>query len=100
MPLPIVLYIISFLDIMDVANLSQVNCFFHEMTSNDIIWEELFFKHNNEVTEELVDLALEKGWKHIFFANKLHLRVSVGLIYSRNALKGIIFCNQSPWKLF
>ena len=28
MPLPILLYIISFLDIVDVANLSQVNSFF------------------------------------------------------------------------
>lgn len=75
MPLPIVLYIISFLDIVDVANLSQVNSFFREISSNDIIWEELFFKYNDQATEELIDLALEKGWKHIFFANKLHLRV-------------------------
>ncbi|XP_063726654.1 F-box only protein 36-like [Symsagittifera roscoffensis] len=75
MPLPILLYVISFLDLVDVANLSQVNSFFRETCSSDLIWEELFFRHNDDVSEELIDLAMERGWKEVFFANKLHLRV-------------------------
>ncbi|XP_075248059.1 F-box only protein 36-like [Convolutriloba macropyga] len=85
MPLPILLYIISFLDIVDVANLSQVNSFFRETCNSDIIWEELFFRHNEDVSEEVIDLGMERGWKEVFFASKLHLRV---LLSRRQREKG------------
>jgi len=85
MPLPILLYIISFLDIVDVANLSQVNNFFRETCASDIIWEEMFFRHNEDVSEDVIDLGMEKGWREVFFASKLHLRV---LLSRRQREKG------------
>ena len=72
----------------------QVNSFFRETCSSDLIWEELFFRHNDDVSEELIDLAMERGWKEVFFANKLHLRVSNGglLLNLLNTNQWVVRC--------
>lgn len=46
------------------------------------LWERMYRLHTETaVTPELEELAREKGWKKLFFTNKLQLQVSVFMLY-------------------
>uniref|UniRef100_A0A8C4V3V7 Uncharacterized protein n=1 Tax=Falco tinnunculus TaxID=100819 RepID=A0A8C4V3V7_FALTI len=58
LPVPLLLYIISFLELEDTARLSQVSC-------SHLHWNNLNLC--DTTTPEMKELAQEMGWKQFFF---------------------------------
>ncbi|KAJ8030258.1 F-box only protein 36 [Holothuria leucospilota] len=77
MPKPLQIYIASFLDLEDVAMLSQTCKAMYEICSAEALWEQIFHHHCDTVTDEMTSLALDMGWKQMFFTNKLQLQVKL-----------------------
>ncbi|PIK33114.1 putative F-box only protein 36-like [Apostichopus japonicus] len=74
---PLLIYLTSFLELEDVAHLSQTCKFMYEICSAEALWEQIFHHHCDTVTEEMTSLALDMGWKQMFFTNKLQLQVKL-----------------------
>lgn len=99
MPEPIIIKIVSYLALEDIAKLSQVNNQFREvcrilftylnisfsfhhykiffkLCRSDRVWILLYQKYyTRDITKELYSLAQKKGWRNIFFTNKIKLQV-------------------------
>ena len=44
----------------------------------DELWEKIYKIHNKQpITQELLVLVDQKGWREVFFTNKLQLQVSI-----------------------
>ncbi|XP_071501318.1 F-box only protein 36-like [Diadema antillarum] len=77
MPKPLLLYMCSFLDLEDVSRLSGTCKLFYEICNAEALWEQIYERHCDTVTEEMKSLAEELGWKQMFFTNKLQLQVKL-----------------------
>ncbi|MBN3292674.1 FBX36 protein, partial [Polypterus senegalus] len=77
LPDPLLLHIISFLDLEDLARLSQTSHKFEKLCSSDELWENIVESSCDTVTPEMRALAAEMGWKQIFFTNKLQLQMRI-----------------------
>lgn len=77
LPESAVVKIASNLDLVDIARLGAVCRFLRKICSGDELWEKIFCAHCENVTEEMRAIALESGWKKLFFTNKLQLQVKV-----------------------
>ncbi|XP_039250394.1 F-box only protein 36-like [Styela clava] len=71
------IYIISFLELEDVAKLSQVNRHFHELCECDQLWEHIVDRCCDTVTPDMKLYAQEVGYKQMFFTNKLQLQMQM-----------------------
>ncbi|CAK8697829.1 F-box only protein 36-like [Clavelina lepadiformis] len=71
------IYIISFMDLEDIAKLSQTNKHFHELCDSEQLWEHIVERHCDTVTPDMKLYAGEVGWKHVFFTNKLQLQAQI-----------------------
>uniref|UniRef100_A0A8B9DYT1 F-box domain-containing protein n=1 Tax=Anser cygnoides TaxID=8845 RepID=A0A8B9DYT1_ANSCY len=69
LPVPLLLDIISFLELEDIARLSQVSL----MHDGKKIVENLY----DTITPEMKELALEMGWKHFFSTNRIQLQLQL-----------------------
>ncbi|XP_063963322.1 F-box only protein 36-like [Lytechinus pictus] len=77
-PKPLMLYMCSFLELEDIARLSQTCKSFYELCSAEALWEQIYETHcGTAVTDEMRSLAEEMGWKKMFFTNKLQLQVKL-----------------------
>ncbi|XP_028648021.1 F-box only protein 36a [Erpetoichthys calabaricus] len=77
LPDPLLLHIISFLDLEDLSRLSQTSHKFEKLCSSDELWEHIVESSCDTVTPEMRALAAEMGWKRIFFTNKLQLQMRI-----------------------
>lgn len=77
LPPRVIVHIASFLDLIDVVHLGAVCKLTREICSSDLLWEKLFVAYCDTVTDEMKILAKEIGWRKVFFANKLELRVKL-----------------------
>ncbi|XP_006637887.1 F-box only protein 36 [Lepisosteus oculatus] len=77
LPDHLLLRIISFLDLEDVAQLSQTSSKFKRLCNSDELWEQILESYCDTVTPEMKALAREVGWKQIFFTNKLQLQMQI-----------------------
>ncbi|XP_070609440.1 F-box only protein 36 [Erythrolamprus reginae] len=77
LPDPLLLYIMSYLDLEDIARLSQVSQRFKTLCSSDKLWEMIVQDLLGTITLEMKSLAEEIGWKQFFFTNKLQLQLKL-----------------------
>ncbi|XP_019634735.1 PREDICTED: F-box only protein 36-like [Branchiostoma belcheri] len=76
-PKPMLIFLVSYLELEDISQLAQTNKLFREICNSDELWEHVYERHCENVTEEMRDLAKDVGWKSMFFTNKLQLQVQL-----------------------
>ncbi|XP_068136603.1 F-box only protein 36 isoform X2 [Hyperolius riggenbachi] len=74
LPESMMLYILTFLDLEDIAQLSQVSQTFQKLCNSDKLWEHIVERSCDRITTEMRSLAQNIGWKEFFFTNKLQLQ--------------------------
>lgn len=74
---PLQIYIMSFMELEDIAQISQTSKHFNELCRSEQLWEHIVDRHCDTVTEEMRQFAKKVGWKHVFFTNKLQLRAQM-----------------------
>ncbi|XP_044288858.1 F-box only protein 36 [Varanus komodoensis] len=77
LPDALLLYIISYLDLEDIARLSQVSHRFETLCNSDKLWEMVVENLSGRITPEMRSLAQDVGWKQFFFTNKLQLQLQL-----------------------
>ncbi|XP_075426323.1 F-box only protein 36 isoform X2 [Ascaphus truei] len=77
LPEPLVLYIAKFLDLEDIAQLSQVSRTLEKICNSEKLWERIVESSCDQVTPEMRSLAVAIGWKSFFFTNKLQLQLKL-----------------------
>ncbi|XP_014385660.1 PREDICTED: F-box only protein 36 isoform X1 [Myotis brandtii] len=65
--------IISYLGIEDIASLSLTSHRFSKLCTSDELWEPII-EASSEITPAMKALAQDQGWRQKFFIRKLHLR--------------------------
>ncbi|KAM4552442.1 F-box only protein 36b [Odontesthes bonariensis] len=74
LPDSLLLRIINCLELEDVGQLGRTSQRFKELCGSEEFWEQAVRLRCNTVPAEVALLALEVGWRSIFFTNKLHLQ--------------------------
>ncbi|KAM6389278.1 F-box only protein 36 isoform 1-T1 [Pluvialis apricaria] len=77
LPVPLLLHIISFLELEDIARLSQVSRRFEMICNSNALWEIIVESLCDTITPEMKELAQEMGWKQFFFTNRLQLQLQL-----------------------
>ncbi|XP_064929083.1 F-box only protein 36 [Columba livia] len=77
LPVALLVHIISFLDLEDIARLSQVSRKLKMVCNSNALWENIVKNLCDTITPEMKELAQEIGWKQFFFTNKLQLQVQL-----------------------
>uniref|UniRef100_A0A3P8WRR8 G protein-coupled receptor kinase 7a n=1 Tax=Cynoglossus semilaevis TaxID=244447 RepID=A0A3P8WRR8_CYNSE len=70
----LLLRIINYLELEDVEQLGQTSHRFRQLCGSEQFWEQAVRKCCNTVSDEVASLALEVGWRRIFFTSKLQLQ--------------------------
>ncbi|KAM6178436.1 F-box only protein 36 [Rhynchocyon petersi] len=70
----LLLNIISYLDLEDIARLSQTSRKFAKLCVSDKLWEQIVQSSCDTITPAMRALAEDIGWKEMFFTNKLQLQ--------------------------
>ncbi|XP_040000265.1 F-box only protein 36b [Xiphias gladius] len=79
----LLLRIINYLELEDVGQLGRTSRRFRQLCGSEVFWEQAVRRHCNSVSVEVAFLALEVGWRSIFFTSKLQLQKLI----SRRRLK-------------
>ncbi|XP_070774927.1 F-box only protein 36b [Enoplosus armatus] len=79
----LLLRIINYLELEDVGQLGRTSCRFRQLCGSEEFWEQAVRQRCNTVSAEVASLALEVGWRSIFFTSKLQLQKLI----SRRRLK-------------
>ncbi|KAJ7995190.1 hypothetical protein DPEC_G00241980 [Dallia pectoralis] len=69
LPNNLLLRILSFLELKDVAQLAQTSKTFHKLCTSPEFWEQTVRGHCEELTPDIEALANSMGWRKIFFAS-------------------------------
>ncbi|XP_063771688.1 F-box only protein 36 isoform X2 [Pseudophryne corroboree] len=77
LPEHLMLYILTFLGLEDIAQLSQVSHTFQKICNSEKLWEQIVVRSCDSVTPEMRSLAQNIGWKQFFFTNKLQLQLQL-----------------------
>ncbi|KAM8805276.1 F-box only protein 36 [Eudromia elegans] len=77
LPVSLLLYIISFLELEDIARLSQVSHRLKMICNSNALWEGIVENLCDTITPEMRELAQEMGWKQLFFTNRLQLQLQL-----------------------
>ncbi|XP_052660131.1 F-box only protein 36 isoform X1 [Harpia harpyja] len=77
LPVPLLLYIISFLELEDIARLSQVSHSFEMICNSNALCKNIVENLCDTITPEMKELAQEMGWKQFFFTNRLQLQLQL-----------------------
>ncbi|XP_033085849.1 F-box only protein 36 isoform X2 [Trachypithecus francoisi] len=70
----LLLNIISYLDLEDIARLSQTSHRFAKLCMSDKLWEQIVQSTCHTITPDVRALAEDTGWRQLFFTNKLQLQ--------------------------
>ncbi|XP_073663276.1 F-box only protein 36 isoform X2 [Tursiops truncatus] len=70
----LLLRILSYLDLEDIARLSQTSRRFAKLCTSGKLWEQIVQSACDHITPEMRALAQEMGWRQMFFTNKLQLQ--------------------------
>lgn len=84
---PILNRIILYLDLADVFRLSLVCRHFRSVCSSNKLWRQIYELNCVNVTPEMWTLGEERGWKKMFFTNKLQIRKEVSRLRRSEAEK-------------
>ncbi|XP_034558267.1 F-box only protein 36b [Notolabrus celidotus] len=74
LPESLLLYIMRYLELEDVSQLGQTSRRFRQLCWSEGFWEQAMHRHCNTVPAEVASLAVEVGWRRIFFTSKLQLQ--------------------------
>uniref|UniRef100_A0A673AUP5 F-box protein 36b n=1 Tax=Sphaeramia orbicularis TaxID=375764 RepID=A0A673AUP5_9TELE len=77
----LLLQIINYLELEDVGQLGRTSRRFRQLCGSEGFWETAVRQRCNTVSAEVSSLALEVGWRHIFFTNKLQLQNDLNVFY-------------------
>ncbi|XP_059178670.1 F-box only protein 36-like isoform X2 [Physella acuta] len=92
LPRKVLLRIIFNLDLTAVSKLGQVNRMFRELCSSDTVWSKIYMDHSTApITQELLMLTDKRGWKEVFFMNKLQLQKTIHRMTDKKAKSGDTF---------
>ncbi|KAM3603746.1 uncharacterized protein V6R79_001401 [Siganus canaliculatus] len=83
LPDSLLLRIINYLELEDVGQLGRTSRRFKRLCESERFWEQAVRRHCETVSAEVESLALEEGWRRIFFTSKLQLQKLI----SRRRLK-------------
>nr|XP_013012785.1 F-box only protein 36 isoform X1 [Cavia porcellus] len=70
----LLLHIIAYLDLEDVARLSLTSRRFAKLCKSDVLWEQIVQSACGTITPDMRTLAEDMGWRQMFFTNKLQLQ--------------------------
>ncbi|XP_044224664.1 F-box only protein 36b [Thunnus albacares] len=70
----LLLRIINYLELEDVGQLGRTSRRFRRLCGSEEFWEQALRRRCNTVSVEVSSLALEIGWRSIFFTSKLQLQ--------------------------
>ncbi|KAF7669804.1 hypothetical protein LDENG_00124290 [Lucifuga dentata] len=70
----LVLRILNYLELEDVGQLGRTSCKFRRICGSEEFWEQTVRRCCSTVSAEVASLALEVGWRRIFFTNKVELQ--------------------------
>ncbi|XP_004674839.1 PREDICTED: F-box only protein 36 [Condylura cristata] len=70
----LLLRIIAYLDLEDIARLSQTSRRFAKLCMSDTLWEQIVQLACDNITSDMRALAMDIGWRQMFFTSKLQLR--------------------------
>ncbi|XP_059962771.1 F-box only protein 36 [Mesoplodon densirostris] len=70
----LLLSILSYLDLEDIARLSQTSRRFAKLCTSDKLWEQIVQSACDHITPDIRALAQDMGWRQMFFTNKLQLQ--------------------------
>ncbi|KAI2527319.1 F-box protein 36 [Homo sapiens] len=70
----LLLTIISYLDLEDIARLCQTSHRFAKLCMSDKLWEQIVQSTCDTITPDVRALAEDTGWRQLFFTNKLQLQ--------------------------
>ncbi|XP_008842680.1 F-box only protein 36 [Nannospalax galili] len=68
---------VSYLDLEDVARLSQTSRRFEKLCRSDSLWEQIVLMACDTITSNMRALAKDVGWRHMFFTNKIQLQQQI-----------------------
>ena len=80
LPLPIQIRILSCLTLEDIPHLSLVSKFFRTLCRHNELWKIFYARQHGRQTLEnrdLLHLAERRGWRHVFFTNRLKLQMEL-----------------------
>ncbi|XP_023865871.1 F-box only protein 36b [Salvelinus sp. IW2-2015] len=77
LPDPLLLHILTHLELEDVARLGHTSHRFRKLCRSEEFWEQAVRGHCGTVSAEVEALALELGWKSVFFTSKLQLQKQI-----------------------
>ncbi|KAL0966841.1 hypothetical protein UPYG_G00300790 [Umbra pygmaea] len=87
LPDPLLLRILAHLDLEDVAQLGLTSHRFRKLCGSEEFWEKAVRGHCGSVSPEVEALALEMGWRNVFFTSKLQLQKQISRRRMRNQLQ-------------
>ncbi|CAO2625218.1 F-box only protein 36 [Lemmus lemmus] len=70
----LLLKIICYLDLEDIARLSQTSSRFAKVCKSDSLWEQIVQSACDTITPDMRALAMDVGWRQMFFTNKIQLQ--------------------------
>nr|XP_048314912.1 F-box only protein 36 isoform X1 [Myodes glareolus] len=70
----LLLKIICYLDLEDIARLSQTSSRFAKLCKSDLLWEQIVQLACDTITPDMRALAMDVGWRQVFFTNKIQLQ--------------------------
>lgn len=94
LPKPVLLKMILMLDLESIARLSCTCRLFRELCFSNELWEKIYKMHNKQpITNELLMLVDQKGWRSVFFTNKLQLQMQMRRV-ATNKTGGTAFLTE------
>uniref|UniRef100_A0A3P8T4S1 F-box protein 36b n=1 Tax=Amphiprion percula TaxID=161767 RepID=A0A3P8T4S1_AMPPE len=70
----LLLRIMNYLELEDVGQLGRTSRKFKQLCGSEEFWEQAVRRRCNTVSADVASLALEVGWRRIFFTSKLQLK--------------------------
>uniref|UniRef100_A0A8C6GZ87 F-box protein 36 n=1 Tax=Mus spicilegus TaxID=10103 RepID=A0A8C6GZ87_MUSSI len=70
----LLLKIICYLDLEDIASLSQTSSKFEKLCKSDLLWEQIVQSTCDTVTPDMRALAKNMGWRQMFLTNNIQLQ--------------------------
>uniref|UniRef100_A0A665U8Q6 F-box protein 36b n=1 Tax=Echeneis naucrates TaxID=173247 RepID=A0A665U8Q6_ECHNA len=87
----LLLRIIYYLELEDVGQLGRTSRKFNQLCGSEEFWEQAVRRCCNTVSAEIASLALEIGWRSIFFTNKIQLQKLISRRRLREQQEGHVF---------
>ncbi|KAM3866045.1 F-box only protein 36b [Diretmus argenteus] len=77
LPDHLLLHILTYLELEDVGQLGRTSRRFRQLCESEAFWEQTVRRCCDTVSAEVSSLALEVGWRSIFFTSKLQLQKEI-----------------------